>query len=127
MKTFKISERAFSGLGFIAERDQDQYRQTGAHLHDGIEIMFTRRGAGFCSVNEHTFPLVPGDFYLMGLSDVHAFLFRHDGDYYTISFYRDYFTADELKALSQFVCFAGIDREDFSFKTKYTFPPAVCW
>ena len=126
MQTFRISERAVRGLRFIVERDRDEYRQNSAHRHDGIEIMFSRRGAGFCSVNEHTFPLVPGDFYPMGVNDTHAFFFRHDGDYCTVAFYRDAFTPEELHELEKFDCFAGISRDDFSFRSKYTFPPSVC-
>lgn len=126
MKIYKISERSVGELDFIVERDQANCRQERSHLHDGIEIMFTRRGAGFCSVNTHTFPLVPGDFYLMGEKDVHAFLFRHDGDYNTIAFHRSCFTPEELETLSRFKCFEGVTNPDFSFRTKYTFPPAVC-
>ena len=125
MYTFKICDRAMRGVKFIVERDTNRFKRQNIHRHDGIEIMFARRGAGFCTVSGHTFPLVSGDFYPMGEEDTHAFLFRHDGDYYTVAFYRDLFSSGELEQLSRFECFSGLAKKDFSFRRKYTFPPSV--
>jgi len=125
MYTFRICDRALRGMRFIVERDTNKFRRQRIHKHDGIEIMFIRRGAGFCAVNGHTFPLVPGDFYPMGEDDTHAFLFRHDGDYCTVAFYKDLFSAAELEQLERFDCFAGLAGKGFSFRKKYTFPPSV--
>lgn len=104
MKEFHLQTYQAGDLPLSVELRQERPLVQRAHRHDCFEIMFVTAGSGVCRINERVFPLLRGDFYLMGLEDVHSY--RTGGCfYYNILFSSALFTAEERRSLAEIPLF----------------------
>ncbi|MEG1932946.1 MAG: AraC family ligand binding domain-containing protein, partial [Pygmaiobacter sp.] len=85
------------------------------HWHDCNEMVLICEGTGWCAVNDRKFPMLRGDLYIMGASDVHEFSGNPGLTFFNIMFSEDFFSEDEKSFFGSLL----------KKHEKYTFPPAL--
>lgn len=101
MKTYHINTyvKPDGSIPIWIDQIKDQDRIEKPHQHDYMEIMYIRKGAGRCSINENSYPLLRGDVFFFFPGDVHAFYPAGLLTYDTIFFLMDAFTEEEKRII----------------------------
>jgi AraC-like DNA-binding protein/quercetin dioxygenase-like cupin family protein len=72
-----------------------------AHCHDFYELVYVHRGEGLHVIQDHPYPMLQGDFYLMRPDDAHSYRHHDELGIFNILFLPELFPADDWQALLQ--------------------------
>ena len=114
---FKFEELFNTSLPLVVQKLQTPYYQK-IHLHNAIELVYIRHGAGWCAVNGTIYPMFTGDLYIIPIGATHEYYSDTSLSYINCLFDATVFHADEMEIFNFFNSRNGQDLPD-----KYTFGP----
>lgn len=114
---YKFEKFLNTSLPLVVQKRQSPYYQK-IHLHNAIELVYIRHGAGWCAVNGTIYPMFTGDLYVIPIGATHEYYSDANLNYVNCLFDATIFHADEMEIFNFFNTRNGQDLPD-----KYTFGP----
>ena len=124
MKRYSLSDYAIPDFPLYVWKQHYRVNKEINHSHDCNEIVFVLSGSGITRVNEHCFPIIKGDLYIMNVDDIHAYESQNKLSFVNVMFKNELFSPDELYELHQFPSYSTLfEKNSDSLSKKYSLVP----
>ncbi len=124
MKKYHLSDYGSADFPLYVCKQNFRISKVSEHCHDCNEIVFVLNGSGITRVNNHCFPIIKGDLYVMNVDDRHAFETETQLSFINVIFKNELFSAAELDNLHQFPLYRQLfEKNSVLLSKKYSLLP----